>query len=166
MYITKNRTSKFIKQKLTELKKEIDKSINIVGDFKYFVLSNCQRTQPSGCLWKSNHLLLEMASASLFRVVQSLNCVRLFATPRTASRQVSLSITNSQGLLKLMSTDLVRLSNHLISLFCIRREFLPFFQPLLFGPISSSSWGNQLEVAFYNFSHFGWFSHYWTIFMF
>ena len=35
-------------------------------------------------------------------VVQSLSHVRLFATPRTAARQASLSITNSQSLFKLM----------------------------------------------------------------
>ena len=35
-------------------------------------------------------------------------------TPRTAARQASLSITNSQNLLKLMSFESVMLSNHLI----------------------------------------------------
>ena len=37
--------------------------------------------------------------------VQFLSCVWLFATPRTAMRQASLSITNSQSLLKLMSIE-------------------------------------------------------------
>ena len=37
--------------------------------------------------------------------VQSLTCVRLFATPWITARQASLSITNSQSLLKLMSTE-------------------------------------------------------------
>ena len=46
--------------------------------------------------------------------VQSLSCVRLFATPWTAACQASLSITNSQSLLKLMSIELVMPSNHLI----------------------------------------------------
>ena len=46
--------------------------------------------------------------------VQSLNCVGLFATLWT--RQASLSITNSQSLLKLMPIELVMPSNHLI--FC------------------------------------------------
>ena len=46
--------------------------------------------------------------------VQSLSCVRLFATPWTVACQTSLSITNSQSLLKLMSIELVMLSNHLI----------------------------------------------------
>ena len=36
------------------------------------------------------------------------------STPWTAARQASLSITNSQSLLKLMSIELVMLSNHLI----------------------------------------------------
>ena len=45
--------------------------------------------------------------------VQSLSCVRLFVTPWTAARQASLSITNSQRLLKLMSIESVMLSNHL-----------------------------------------------------
>ena len=46
--------------------------------------------------------------------VQSRSCVRLFVTPWTAARQASLSITNSQNLLKLMSIELVTPSNHLI----------------------------------------------------
>ena len=46
--------------------------------------------------------------------VQSLSHVRLLATPWTAARQASLSITNSQSPPKLMSIELVMLSNHLI----------------------------------------------------
>ena len=46
--------------------------------------------------------------------VQSLSYVRLFATPWTAAHQASLSITNSQILLKLMSIESVMPSNHLI----------------------------------------------------
>ena len=46
--------------------------------------------------------------------VQLLSRVRLFATPWTAARQASLSITNSQSLPKLMSIELVMPSNHLI----------------------------------------------------
>ena len=46
--------------------------------------------------------------------VQSLSHVQLFATPGTTARQASLSITNSQSLLKLMSTESVMPSNHLI----------------------------------------------------
>ena len=46
--------------------------------------------------------------------IQSLSRVQLFATPWTAARQASLSITNSQSLLRLMSIELVMPSNHLI----------------------------------------------------
>ena len=46
--------------------------------------------------------------------VQSLSSVRFFATPWTAACQASLSITNSWSLLKLMSTESVMPSNHLI----------------------------------------------------
>ena len=49
---------------------------------------------------------------AVFSSVQLLSCVQLFATPWTAACQASLSITNSQSLLKLMSIDLVMPSNH------------------------------------------------------
>ena len=45
--------------------------------------------------------------------LQSLSRVRLFATPWTAACQASLSTTNSQTLLKLMSIGSVMPSNHL-----------------------------------------------------
>ena len=47
--------------------------------------------------------------------VQFSRChIQLFATPWTAACQASLSITNSQSSLKLMSTESVMPSNHLI----------------------------------------------------
>ena len=49
-----------------------------------------------------------------FSSVQLLSRVRLFATPWTAARQASLSITSSRSLLKLMSIESVMPSNHLI----------------------------------------------------
>ena len=49
-----------------------------------------------------------------FSSVQLLSHARLFATPWTAAHQASLSITNSQSLLKLMSIESVMPSNHLI----------------------------------------------------
>ena len=49
-----------------------------------------------------------------FSSVQSLSHVQLFATPWTATCQASLSIANSRSLLKLMSIELVRPSNHII----------------------------------------------------
>ena len=49
-----------------------------------------------------------------FSSVQSLSCVWLFSTLWTAARHDSLSITNSQSLLRLMSIESVMPSNHLI----------------------------------------------------
>ena len=62
-----------------------------------------------------------------FCSVQSLSRVRLFATPWTAARQASLSITNSQSLLKLMSIESVMPSNHLIP--CRPHLLLPSIFP-------------------------------------
>ena len=61
-------------------------------------------------IWATN----AHSNLSQFSSVQLLSCVRLFATPWTAAHQASLSITNSQSLLKLMSIESVMLSNHLI----------------------------------------------------
>ena len=55
-------------------------------------------------------LVAQMVKSS----VQLLSPVWLFATLWTASRQASLSITNSQSLLKLMSIESVMPSNHFI----------------------------------------------------
>ena len=46
--------------------------------------------------------------------IQSLSHVQLFGTLWTAAHQASLSITNSQSLLKLTSIELVMPSSHLI----------------------------------------------------
>ena len=53
-------------------------------------------------------------SSVQFSSVLLLSRVQLFATPWTAKCQASLSITNSQSLLKLMSIESVMPSNHLI----------------------------------------------------
>ena len=61
------------------------------------VLSNWEApwTLPYRDLWR------------LWYTVQSLSYVLLFVTPWTSAHHVSLSITNSQSLLKLMSIELV-----------------------------------------------------------
>ena len=46
--------------------------------------------------------------------VQLLSCVRLFVTPRTATPQASLSITNSRSLREIISIESMMPSNHLI----------------------------------------------------
>ena len=80
-------------------------------------------------------------SELLYRSVQSLRCVRLFGTPWTAARQASLSITNSQSLLKLMSIESVMPSNHLI----LCRQ--SFFSCLQSSPASESFQMNQLFAS-------------------
>jgi len=65
----------------------------------------------------------------VFSSVQSLSCVRLFVTPRSAEHQASLSISNSWSLLKLMSIKSVMPSNHLI----VCRHLL--FPPSIFPSI-------------------------------
>ena len=61
--------------------------------------------------------------------VQSLSCVQLCATPWTAACQASLSITNSQSLLKLSSIESVMPSNHLI--LCHPLLLLPSIFPII-----------------------------------
>ena len=60
-------------------------------------------------------------------VVQLLSHVRLFVTPWTTAFQASLSITNYWSLLKLMSTESVMPSNHLM--LCRLLLLLPTFFP-------------------------------------
>ena len=58
--------------------------------------------------------LAQAYTEKLFSSVQSLSCVRFFATPWIAAHQASLSITNSQSSVKLMPIELVMPSSHLI----------------------------------------------------
>ena len=82
-------------------------------------------------------------------LVQSLSCVRLFATPWTAARQASLSVTNCQSLLKLMSIESVMPSNHLILCHPL------FLLPLIFPSIWVFSNESVLRICwpkYWNFS--------------
>ena len=56
---------------------------------------------------------IELEDAWPCQSVQLFSRVQFIATPWTAARQASLSITNSQSLLKLMSIESVMPSNHL-----------------------------------------------------
>ena len=62
----------------------------------------------------SNNITFNNIYSVQFISVQSISCVHLFTTPWTAAHQASLSITNSQSLLKLISTKSVMPSNYLI----------------------------------------------------
>ena len=72
-------------------------------------------------------MLLKSSTIMNKRAVQSFSRVQLFATPWTAAHQASLSITNSQSLLKLVSIELVMPSNHLI--LCLPLLLLPSIFP-------------------------------------
>ena len=72
-------------------------------------------------------------------VVQSLSLVWLFVTPWTAAHQASLSFTISQSLLKFMSIESMRVSNHLI--LCCSFLLLPLIFP--------SFWAFASELAFH-----------------
>ena len=79
-------------------------------------------------LWTGdgNHIVIRLKWDQISSV-QSLSRVQLFATPWTAARQASLSITNSRSLLKLISIRLVMPSNHLI--LCHPLLLLPLIFP-------------------------------------
>ena len=73
-----------------------------------------------------SHSISDFGKATFqFSSVQLLSGVRLFVTPWATARQASLSITNSQSLLKLMSIELMP-SDHLI---CHSLLFLPSIFP-------------------------------------
>ena len=76
--------------------------------------------------------MLQLSSVQLFSHVQ------LFASPWTSARQASLSITNSQSLLKLISTESLMPSNH----------FILFFPLLLLPSVIPSSRGFANEPVF------------------
>ena len=73
-----------------------------------------------------------------FSSVQSLSCVRLFATSWTTARQASLSITNCRSLPKPMSIESVMPSKHLI-----------LCHPLFLPSIFPSIWVFSSESALY-----------------
>ena len=75
--------------------------------------------------------------------VQSLSHVQLFVTPWTAVCQVSLSINNSQSLLKLTSIKSVMPSNHLT--LCRPRLLLPSILPSLRVFSSGHVWMWELD---------------------
>ena len=66
-------------------------------------------------------------SFGALKIVQSLSCVRLFATPWTTACQTSLSFTISRSLRKLTSVESVMLSNRLI--LCLPILLLPSVFP-------------------------------------
>ena len=98
------------------------------------------------CLWE---ICLEGQKPwifELFSPVQLLSYVWLFATTWTAARQVSLSITNSRSLLKLMSIESVMLSSHLI--LCHPLLLLPSIFPSIRVFSNESVWPKYWSFSF------------------
>ena len=92
----------------------LDFLLYLNSGYSYTWILNNDKTS----LIKINNSLLcpspeTISSPPQFSTVQSLGRVQFFATPRTAARQSSLSITNAWSLLKLMSIEAVMPSNHL-----------------------------------------------------
>ena len=107
------RTQKWIKLQVPPSSREDRQKVTLMNKDKYSIdlCSTCHRNVEEGVVeftwvWASH--------VAQFSSVQSLSHVWLSVTPWTAARQVSLSITNSQILLKLKSIASVMPSNHLI----------------------------------------------------
>ena len=85
---------------------------------------NCTSQESGSHSWPSSprplYGIYHQSLSSFSKSVQLLSHIRLFATPWTAALQASLSISNTQSLLKLMSFELVMPSKHLI----LRRSLL------------------------------------------
>ena len=99
------------------------------------ISNNLYESHESYAMWKSQH---QNVTCCFSFVVQSLSPVSVqfssvtqscptLCDPMTAAHQATLSITNSQSLLKLMSIEPVMPSNHLI--LCHPLLFLPWIFP-------------------------------------
>ena len=127
------------------------------GDYNSIVLQRA-RHDWSNLVWLY-YILKSILTSGLWKpipqlgilpvIVESLSHVRVFATPWTAARQASLSITNSWSLLKFMSIDSVMPSSQLI-----------LYHPLLLPPSTFPSirvFSNELALhirwpKYWNFS--------------
>ena len=85
-----------------------------------------------------------------FSSVQSLSCVQLFVIPWTAARLASLSITNSQSLIKLMSIESVMPSNDLILChpLLLPPSIFPSIGLFLNESVLCIRWQNYLSFSF------------------
>ena len=83
-----------------------------------------------------------------FSSVQSLSRVQLFVTPGTAALQASLSSSNSQSLLKLMSIELVMPSDYLIlcHLLLLPPSIFPSIRVFSSESVLPISWPKTLPI--------------------
>ena len=86
----------------------------------------------------------------LFNTVQPLSCIQLFATPWTAARQHSLSITNSWSLFRFISIESMMLSDHLILCHTLLFPLSIFPRIRVFSnePILHISWPKYWSFSF------------------
>ena len=91
----------------------------------------------------------ELVIQSQFSSVQSVSHVQLFATPWTEACQASLSITNSQSLLKLMSVELVPF-NHLIlcHLLLLLSSVFPSIRVFSYESVLCIRWPKYFSFSF------------------
>ena len=87
---------------------------------------------------------------NLHSLIQPLIHVWLFATPWIAACQASLSITNSQSLLILMSGELVMSSNHLILChpFLLLPSIFPSIRVFSIEAVPHISWPKKWSFSF------------------
>ena len=104
-----------------------DSSIYTNQSMWYTILTNWKIKTIWSFQYMQKKPLTKFSTHLWFSSVQSLSPVRLFATPWIAARQASLSVTNSQSLLKLMPIELVMPSSHLI--LCCPLLLLPPIPP-------------------------------------
>ena len=111
---------------------------------------NKKYTEDMGLFRRSRKLWAKLypPPQKVFVIVQSLSHVQLFATPWTVAHQASPSSTISQSLLKLMSTELVILSNYII-LCCPFFSCPQSFPASDFFPVSQlfTSGGPSIEAS-------------------
>ena len=89
------------------------------------------------CSCMSEHLSIPVSVSMLLLLLLShFSRVQLYVTPWTAAHQASLSITNSQSLLKCMSIELVMLSSVVPSLLAFNHVNLVSLK------LESSGWYN------------------------
>ena len=99
--------------------------------------------------WRQKNEIYSSQRSHSLSSVQLLSCVQLLMVPQTAAHQASLSITNSQSSLKLMSIELVMPSNHLI--FCRPLLLLPSIFPRI-RVFSSESVIHIRQPKYWSFS--------------
>ena len=125
-------------------------------DFRWMV-GNILCSFPSQ-FHRSSSILRSLAFCKIvsFQSAQSLNPVQLFATPWTAAHQASLSITNSQSLLKVISIELVMPSNHFILCYPLLRLPSIFSSIKVFSSESAlrlrqpKYWGFSFSISRFN----------------